>query len=113
MTETVLGDIKPGKVYIFYFNDGYIYQVMIEKNSGTTVTGKIESVDHENTWRGEDPKKDKLMDEKQKEPFSYGYSEIQDKTKKITTRQFNPVLTMLGVGSLIVITIGLINFDPL
>ena len=77
------------------------------------IAGKTKSVYHEHIWRGEVPAKDKLMDEKEKEPFLYAYTEIQEKSNKITTRKVNPILTALGVSSLLAITVGFILMaDP-
>lgn len=113
ISETTFRKMKLEKVYTFHFKDQYIYKVQIANTSDSTVTGKTKSVYHESIWRGEDPTKDKLMDEKQKEPFVYSYSEIQERTTKITTRKVNPILTTLGVGVLLAITVGIILMaDP-
>lgn len=113
ISETTFSKMKLEKVYTFHFKDQYIYKVQIENTSDSTVTGKTKSVYHESIWRGEDPTKDKQMDEKQKEPFIYSYSEIQKRTTKITTRKVNPIMTTLGVGVLLATTVGIILMaDP-
>jgi hypothetical protein len=113
ISETTFKKMKPGKVYTFHFKDQYIYKVKIESISDSIVAGETKLVYHEHIWRGELPVNDKIMAEKQKEPFVYRYDDIQEKINKITTRKFNPVLTTLGVGGLLTITLGIISMnDP-
>ena len=112
ISETALRKMKPGKNYTFHFKDEYIYKVQIENITDSTVTGKTKSVYHKHIWRGEVPAKDKLMDEKEKEPFVYGYAEIEEKTTKITTRKFNPYMTAIPVGFLVVSVVLIVIVDP-
>jgi hypothetical protein len=111
ISETTFKKMQPGKVYTFHFKDQYIYKVKIENISDSIVAGKTKLVYHEHIWRGELPVNDKLMAEKQKEPFVFRYDDIQEKTNKITTRKVNPVLTILEVGSLLAIGLGIIYYD--
>jgi hypothetical protein len=113
ISDSVLASMKQGKIYDFHFSDGYIYKVKVEKITGDTVFGTTSSVYHKDIWRGENPKVDKVMDEKEQAYFAYGFNEIEQKTNKITMRQFSPVLTAIPVGLVAVSVIALINLDPL
>jgi len=90
--------MKQGKKYEFHFSDGYIYKVTVERIEVDSIFGKTRSVYHKNIWRGENPKADKIMDEKEQTTFSYGFSEIEQKADKITKLQFNPYLTAIPVA---------------
>lgn len=112
ISDSVLAAMKQGKKYDFHFSDGYIYKVTVEKIKNDTVFGKTGSVYHKDIWRGENPKVDKVIGEKEQTPFVYGFSEIEQKTIKITKREFNPVLTAIPVGLLVVSVVAMINLDP-
>ena len=88
-----LSSLRPGKNYVFYFNDGYIQKVKVERIENDSIFGTTISVHHKEFLNGENSKVDQRRTQMKSEPFIRSTDDLLLTTKSVRT--FNPILTMV------------------